>query len=95
MKLWHICCTNRFCELECACYVAAETKEAAKEAARTNPTCTNPNDCKNADPCAYEIAAVFDKAGNKFRVMLIPDLSCEGGGCCVRCGKTAEAKTDA
>jgi nucleoside 2-deoxyribosyltransferase len=52
--------------------VAAETKEDAKEAARANPDCTNPDDCKNVDPCAYEITTVADKDGNAFRPILLP-----------------------
>jgi hypothetical protein len=80
MKLFQL---NNDCDEECSCIAPGETETEAKEN----------TGCRNALPCcdAYEITTVTDKDGNKFRIMLLPDLSCEGGGCCARCGE--EAKT--
>jgi hypothetical protein len=36
---------------------------------------------------AEEITTVTDKDGNKYRVLLVDDRACQGGGCCVTCGK--------
>jgi hypothetical protein len=33
------------------------------------------------------ITTVTDHDGNKFRVLLVDDRACQGGGCCVTCGK--------
>jgi hypothetical protein len=64
----------------CHCTFVAESYEMA---VKNKPV------CNHSLPCIDHITAVTDKDGNKYRVLLVDDRACQGGGCCVTCGEEA------